>query len=180
MLSLSATGMPASGPSGSPRRAASSTSPASDSARSPTTHRNAFSSSSSCAIRTSAAWTSATGESSPLSMRARAWAIESSPTPTAPPNAKFPSLAIPGGQHVRIFRVPQEESVTTREDAREWRKFPVGGGGGATGHLVQAERRVPSLGGRASRSEEHTSELQSRQYLVCRLLLEKKKHNKKQ
>src|SRR5258707_11079312 len=33
------------------------------------------------------------------------------------------------------------------------------------------------LGGSAaaSRSEEHTSELQSRQYLVCRLLLEKKK-----
>src|SRR3712207_7991183 len=28
-----------------------------------------------------------------------------------------------------------------------------------------------------NRSEEHTSELQSRQYLVCRLLLEKKKHN---
>src|SRR3712207_8401176 len=33
-----------------------------------------------------------------------------------------------------------------------------------------------SLGGRCRRrSEEHTSELQSRQYLVCRLLLEKKK-----
>src|SRR5258707_6164108 len=31
-------------------------------------------------------------------------------------------------------------------------------------------RRLPRL-----RSEEHTSELQSRQYLVCRLLLEKKK-----
>src|SRR3712207_8727256 len=30
----------------------------------------------------------------------------------------------------------------------------------------------------ADRSEEHTSELQSRQYLVCRLLLEKKKNNK--
>src|SRR3712207_8941126 len=30
---------------------------------------------------------------------------------------------------------------------------------------------------RFPRSEEHTSELQSRQYLVCRLLLEKKKHN---
>src|SRR3712207_6901074 len=29
--------------------------------------------------------------------------------------------------------------------------------------------------GSAKRSEEHTSELQSRQYLVCRLLLEKKK-----
>src|SRR3712207_7584767 len=46
--------------------------------------------------------------------------------------------------------------------------------------LVQAERREPAddvrrrLGRRASgrRSEEHTSELQSRQYLVCRLLLE--------
>src|SRR3712207_739765 len=31
---------------------------------------------------------------------------------------------------------------------------------------------------RVPRSEEHTSELQSRQYLVCRLLLEKKKKNK--
>src|SRR3712207_7237837 len=31
--------------------------------------------------------------------------------------------------------------------------------------------------GRDRRSEEHTSELQSRQYLVCRLLLEKKKKN---
>src|SRR3712207_8313861 len=31
--------------------------------------------------------------------------------------------------------------------------------------------------GLGHRSEEHTSELQSRQYLVCRLLLEKKKHH---
>src|SRR5438445_7486721 len=31
---------------------------------------------------------------------------------------------------------------------------------------------------RTSRSEEHTSELQSRQYLVCRLLLEKKKNER--
>src|SRR3712207_8230806 len=30
------------------------------------------------------------------------------------------------------------------------------------------------------RSEEHTSELQSRQYLVCRLLLEKKKQKRKE
>src|SRR6476620_12572052 len=37
-------------------------------------------------------------------------------------------------------------------------------------------QRHPRLGGqRRMRSEEHTSELQSRQYLVCRLLLEKKK-----
>src|SRR3712207_8235131 len=32
----------------------------------------------------------------------------------------------------------------------------------------------PSFGPPEGRSEEHTSELQSRQYLVCRLLLEKK------
>src|SRR3712207_9291674 len=36
-----------------------------------------------------------------------------------------------------------------------------------------ARRRVGGAPG--ARSEEHTSELQSRQYLVCRLLLEKKK-----
>src|SRR5258707_9877392 len=38
-------------------------------------------------------------------------------------------------------------------------------------------RRVPTrrLRNDGVRSEEHTSELQSRQYLVCRLLLEKKK-----
>src|SRR3712207_8074942 len=34
----------------------------------------------------------------------------------------------------------------------------------------------PKPGRPPRRSEEHTSELQSRQYLVCRLLLEKKKH----
>src|SRR3712207_8385116 len=36
-------------------------------------------------------------------------------------------------------------------------------------------RRLGQLPLDAGRSEEHTSELQSRQYLVCRLLLEKKK-----
>src|SRR5947209_18954640 len=35
----------------------------------------------------------------------------------------------------------------------------------------------PSAALEGWRSEEHTSELQSRQYLVCRLLLEKKKKN---
>src|SRR3712207_8695326 len=38
-------------------------------------------------------------------------------------------------------------------------------------HVVQEDRRVRE----DHRSEEHTSELQSRQYLVCRLLLEKNK-----
>src|SRR3712207_8191589 len=41
--------------------------------------------------------------------------------------------------------------------------------------VVVAARGQPRLRLRA-RSEEHTSELQSRQYLVCRLLLEKKKN----
>src|SRR3712207_6886905 len=36
------------------------------------------------------------------------------------------------------------------------------------------ERPLAQLGKWQPRSEEHTSELQSRQYLVCRLLLEKK------
>src|SRR3712207_6993380 len=41
---------------------------------------------------------------------------------------------------------------------------------------AQAERRIGrQRTGERRRSEEHTSELQSRQYLVCRLLLEKKK-----
>src|SRR3712207_6260894 len=40
-----------------------------------------------------------------------------------------------------------------------------------------ARYRAESYVERGDRSEEHTSELQSRQYLVCRLLLEKKKYN---
>src|SRR5476651_2902383 len=51
---------------------------------------------------------------------------------------------------------------------------------------ISIAKRVPSgdqtgRSGRplSGRSEEHTSELQSRQYLVCRLLLEKKKNTRK-
>src|SRR3712207_8595081 len=71
------------------------------------------------------------------------------------------------------------------------RQLAVGTRRGAIRHLpVSAVPRwkaplkemAPSglaLGGgdRGARSEEHTSELQSRQYLVCRLLLEKKNKN---
>src|SRR3712207_9007542 len=48
----------------------------------------------------------------------------------------------------------------------------AGGRGG--GVVDRAEPLIDAPG--SSRSEEHTSELQSRQYLVCRLLLEKKKN----
>src|SRR5690349_23469634 len=51
-------------------------------------------------------------------------------------------------------------------------------------HLVAPEAEIdeavvePPGGSQQDRSEEHTSELQSRRDLVCRLLLEKKKKNK--
>src|SRR3712207_6891685 len=48
----------------------------------------------------------------------------------------------------------------------------------AAGHVDKGELREVEDHLFAARSEEHTFELQSRQYLVCRLLLEKKKkHN---
>src|SRR3712207_7637893 len=47
--------------------------------------------------------------------------------------------------------------------------------GGGNPHVIGRQRRPG--GGQRARSEEHTSELQSRQYLVCRLLLEKKQHH---
>src|SRR3712207_7476022 len=45
------------------------------------------------------------------------------------------------------------------------------------GRRHRDRRGRPGPRGGDRRSEEHTSELQSRQYLVCRLLLEKKKKN---
>src|SRR3712207_7309718 len=47
----------------------------------------------------------------------------------------------------------------------------------ASTEALRLERIVKTYGPTVARSEEHTSELQSRQYLVCRLLLEKKKKN---
>src|SRR3712207_8646186 len=46
----------------------------------------------------------------------------------------------------------------------------------AAGFAVPAALLAGMAPATARRSEEHTSELQSRQYLVCRLLLEKKTH----
>src|SRR3712207_7410866 len=72
-------------------------------------------------------------------------------------------------------------SVLYLADARD--SFAAAGlvsGAYAAGSAIGApaqSRAVDRLGQR--RSEEHTSELQSRQYLVCRLLLEKKKPERK-
>src|SRR3712207_7417786 len=46
-------------------------------------------------------------------------------------------------------------------------------------HVGRRSARANATSRVVSRSEEHTSELQSRQYLVCRLLLEKKKNSTK-
>src|SRR5215210_8212150 len=50
-----------------------------------------------------------------------------------------------------------------------------GAGGPAARPALPADALLPARGHRRRRSEEHTSELQSPMYLVCRLLLEKKK-----
>src|SRR5947209_11332913 len=62
-----------------------------------------------------------------------------------------------------------------RSLAPSWGRSAERPGGDATNAGGYCRRRGPND---RSRSEEHTSELQSRQYLVCRLLLEKKKKKK--
>src|SRR3712207_7774977 len=62
------------------------------------------------------------------------------------------------------------EAVVRREHVERVRAEQVGAEG--LGLRVRAGKAGQRPG---DRSEEHTSELQSRQYLVCRLLLEKKK-----
>src|SRR3712207_9492889 len=67
-----------------------------------------------------------------------------------------------------------------RAEARARRALAEGATGPPGVHAAShaesvARGRTPVRHERGWRSEEHTSELQSRQYLVCRLLLEKKK-----
>src|SRR3712207_8764285 len=66
---------------------------------------------------------------------------------------------------VRVTKACEVQCVD-RETLRETSHEPSPNSGGSEPAMHQHDRR---------RSEEHTSELQSRQYLVCRLLLEKKK-----
>src|SRR2546425_8999725 len=74
-------------------------------------------------------------------------------------------------EHGHVFFVTPSQSVV-------FYGLLVGGGVAfmalmLTGKFFQGKLLVPEAGN--SRSEEHTSELQSLAYLVCRLLLEKKK-----
>src|SRR3712207_6953702 len=66
-----------------------------------------------------------------------------------------------------LGEVVREPVVERPDDAAERR----------VDELVAIDLAVVGAVDLVERSEEHTSELQSRQYLVCRLLLEKKKHN---
>src|SRR3712207_7085741 len=67
--------------------------------------------------------------------------------------------------------------AVARADADRLRLAAHGRRDGALGDVGRVfVGRVPVALLHAVRSEEHTSELQSRQYLVCRLLLEKKKN----
>src|SRR3712207_8568105 len=78
-----------------------------------------------------------------------------------------------------IYRI---ENVMVREE--EMQQLSYSGGGEEPNQRPKSPRQRSSDGkvGRNDpcRSEEHTSELQSRQYLVCRLLLEKKKNTVEQ
>src|SRR3989449_6163336 len=75
------------------------------------------------------------------------------------------------GGHSMRANLPE---YRTKEEEREWmERDPVARLGS---HLVDGKRATPiRLKELEERSEEHTSELQSRLHLVCRLLLEKKK-----
>src|SRR3712207_7618911 len=77
--------------------------------------------------------------------------------------------------YTTLFRSVRQLDVLARRAGEA-----ILGGAAAAGGAADAAGRVlhrpdQRLGVLARRSEEHTSELQSRQYLVCRLLLEKKK-----
>src|SRR3712207_7995244 len=68
----------------------------------------------------------------------------------------------------------RHEPTDHRGDRRRARRLRADG---VEGPQRPARRLAADPGTRRGRrSEEHTSELQSRQYLVCRLLLEKKKY----
>src|SRR2546425_1303441 len=91
-----------------------------------------------------------------------------------------PPASRPGGVSPRSggTRCP----VTPRRCNRGKDRDRATAGGGRQGHRArhgEARRDAGGVGGgvhHVHRSEEHTSELQSLAYLVCRLLLEKKKH----
>src|SRR5205823_8977518 len=78
--------------------------------------------------------------------------------------------------YTTLFRSPV--SSRHRGCAAARRRAPCGRSPRASRHAGDRSRSTDAGERLRSRSEEHTSELQSLAYLVCRLLLEKKKNNK--
>src|SRR3712207_8627638 len=81
--------------------------------------------------------------------------------------------------YTTLFRSPHRLVSEVGEVVRRGPhvQFPdLAGQREAVGHQLRRDQRRELVGPLVERSEEHTSELQSRQYLVCRLLLEKKKN----
>src|SRR3712207_7839462 len=74
------------------------------------------------------------------------------------------------------LRALRADANIADDEGRIFTFIPAAGGVGATTLAIESAMQLLRGGGRGMepRSEEHTSELQSRQYLVCRLLLEKK------
>src|SRR3712207_7451633 len=77
--------------------------------------------------------------------------------------------------YTTLFRSPQRPPTTTaRTSATPRRRSPLPRAPARLRRAALSGDRGPRPTEVRTRSEEHTSELQSRQYLVCRLLLEKK------
>src|SRR3712207_7625773 len=74
--------------------------------------------------------------------------------------------------YTTLFRSRQRRGQRHAFRGREDRVYPGQRQGGT--RIDGADAGVGVRAAQEGRSEEHTSELQSRQYLVCRLLLEKK------
>src|SRR3712207_8163770 len=82
--------------------------------------------------------------------------------------------------YTTLFRSSQIGQEPRRQDGKERRRGNAGRVEKVGDPVIAHAKQVEAARGpveQARRSEEHTSELQSRQYLVCRLLLEKKNNN---
>src|SRR5690606_40262710 len=93
--------------------------------------------------------------------------------PGPPPLPYTPLFRSPGLRHARELGRARQHAAHPAHPA----SAPRGGGAARLQELRGAQPREQDGAERPSgrRSEEHTSELQSRENLVCRLLLEKKK-----
>src|SRR3712207_7075636 len=81
--------------------------------------------------------------------------------------------------HGALVRIRARDRYLADQVAVDWRKAPLSPRLRAVVEVGVELAVDPVRVTAAHRSEEHTSELQSRQYLVCRLLLEKKKKKHK-